>query len=72
MIPVGLGIVFGMVSGAALGRMLGTVIGVASMSGLVWPLMLPLVLCAAAAMACYIPIRRTVQHVGVTTVLRAE
>jgi putative ABC transport system permease protein len=72
MVPIGLGVLAGMVSGAVLGRSLGAVIGVTRVPDFVWPLTLPLVLCASAALACYLPIRRTVRHVGLTMVLRAE
>jgi predicted permease len=72
MVPVGLGVALGLVSGAVLGRTLGAVIGVTRMPNFVWPLTLPLILCASAAIAGYIPIRRTVRYVGLTGVLRAE
>ena len=72
MVPVGVGAVLGMAAGAALGRALGTVISVTRVPDVVWPLTLPLILCASTAMACYIPIRRTVRHVGLSAVLKAE
>jgi hypothetical protein len=71
MVPVGVGVV-GMVAGASATRLLGTVTGVTGIPEFIWPLTFPLILGAAAAIACYIPIRRTVRHVGLPAVLRAE
>jgi hypothetical protein len=60
-----------MAAAAAMGRVLGTIIGVTSTPDFIWPLTLPLALGVSAAIACYLPIRRIVPHVG-SAVLRAE
>lgn len=72
MVPVGLGVMLGMAAGAALGRAVGAAVGMTTVPDLLVPLTFPLILGASAVMACYIPIRRTVRHVGLTTVLKAE
>lgn len=70
--PTAVGVVVGLMAGVGGARALAAVIGVSGMPTSLWPTSLPLLLAAAATVACYLPIRRVLRHVRLTDALRAE
>jgi putative ABC transport system permease protein len=72
MVPVGTGIVLGLVAGGAVAQAIARMIGITGSPSLVAPAMLPLLLAAAAALACYLPVWRALRRVRLTDALRAE
>jgi putative ABC transport system permease protein len=72
LLPMALGIAVGMVGGAALASVLARVLGIVRVADLLVPATFPLVLAAAATLACYLPVRRAVRRVQLVDALRAD
>ncbi|HEY7059740.1 MAG TPA: ADOP family duplicated permease [Vicinamibacterales bacterium] len=72
LVPVACGVAVGLLAGGGIARVIARMIGTTRMPGLVAPASLPLLLAAAAALACYLPVWRTLRRVRLTEVLRAE
>jgi putative ABC transport system permease protein len=70
-VPVCIGMTVGLLLGAAVSRALADVLGVA-VPALGWPSALPAFLAVAAAIACAIPIQRTLRHYALAEALRAD
>jgi putative ABC transport system permease protein len=70
--PVGAGVLIGAVSGAMAARALTEVLGTGELPDIAIPAAMPVALIAAAAIACYVPIRSMLRKVGITEALRAE
>jgi putative ABC transport system permease protein len=72
LLPVGIGIATGMVLGLLAARMVARSLGVVETPDGVAPAIPLVVLAAFATLACYLPVRRTLQRVNLVDALRAE
>jgi predicted permease len=70
-LPVLCGVAVGLAGGVGGARLIAGRLGM-SAPDVGWPLLLPLALAIAAAVACYVPVWRTVARLGLTAALRAE
>jgi hypothetical protein len=72
LIPVAAGALVGLAVGGGVARELTRLIGLNTAPNLIAPATLPLLLAAAAAIASYLPVRRTLRQHGAADALRSE
>jgi putative ABC transport system permease protein len=75
LVPTSAGVLTGAAAGIISARLLAGLLGLPGFGtsvASVWAASLPLALAVAAAVACYLPVRRTIRRVHLTDALRAE
>jgi putative ABC transport system permease protein len=72
LVPVGAGLVVGLVAGLMLARLLARLVGLAGPPGVTTPALLPLVLGAATAVACALPVWRVLRRARLADALHAS